>query len=169
MPLGRFRVFTTFPLGLFRAWSNVELDSRCLVYPRPEAGTTPLPPVSAVTGDGGAHGRGAEDFAGLREYHPGDSLRHVAWKAYARGDQLLTKQFGGRSGTELWLDWALLPRDFPVEQKLSRLVRWVLSAEAEGALYGVRLPGRDFAPGSGALHRDVILEALALYESRSAR
>ena len=43
LPLGRLRVFTTFPLGLFVAWSNVELNLQCLVYPRPEAGHVPLP------------------------------------------------------------------------------------------------------------------------------
>ncbi len=166
--LGRFRVFSSFPLGLFQAWSNVALDERCLVYPRPEAGEPPLPPVSSTAGDGGAHGRGAEDFAGLREYHPGDSLRHVAWKAFARGDQLLTKQFSGRSGTEFWLDWKLLPHEFSVEQKLSRLARWILTAESEGINYGLRLPTRELAPGGGALHRDACLEALALFEPQVA-
>ena len=164
MRLGRFRVFTTFPLGLFRAWSNIELDEHCVVYPRPEAGDPPLPAASIVSGEGGAHGRGSEDFAGLRQYHPGDSLRHVAWKAFARGDQLLTKQFGGRAGSELWLDWALVPAEFTIEQKLSRLARWLVAAEAQGESYGVRLPGREFGPGSGARHRDACLEALALFE-----
>lgn len=164
LPLGRFRVFTTYPLGLFRAWSSVELDEHCLVYPTPEAADPPLPPASIVSGDGGAHGHGTEDFAGLRQYHAGDSLRHVAWKAFARGDHLLTKQFSGRAGSELWLDWALIPAQFTVEQKLSRLARWILAAEAHGEYYGVRIPGRELAPGSGTRHRDSCLEALALFE-----
>jgi uncharacterized protein (DUF58 family) len=168
LELARLRVFTTYPLGLFRAWSNVELDQRCLVYPRPEAGDPPLPQGSPLSGDGGPQGRGSEDFAGLREYHPGDSMRHVAWKAYARGDQLLTKQFAGRAGRELWLDWEGLPGHFTVEQKLSRLARWVLAAEAQGESYGLRLPGRGLAPGNGARHRDDCLAALALFGSPAA-
>ena len=36
LPLGRVMLETRFPLGLFRAWSYVEPDARCLVYPRPE-------------------------------------------------------------------------------------------------------------------------------------
>ena len=38
-----------------------------------------------------------------------DSPRHVAWKAAARSDELLTKQFTGEAAAELWLDWRLLP------------------------------------------------------------
>ena len=38
---GRIMLETRFPLGLFRAWSYVEPDARCLVYPRPMR--TPLP------------------------------------------------------------------------------------------------------------------------------
>lgn len=33
---GKIKVFTEFPLGLFHAWSWVELNSHCLVYPDPE-------------------------------------------------------------------------------------------------------------------------------------
>lgn len=169
LPLGHFRVFTTFPLGLFRAWSNVELDERCLVYPQPESGDPPLPIATAVAGDSGPHGRGAEDFAGLREYHPGDSPRHVAWKAYARGDQLLTKQFGGRASSEVWLDWATTPGHFGVEQRLARLTRWVLMAEADAVAYGLKLPGCDIPPGLGANHREACLQALALYDPKGGR
>jgi len=34
-PLPRFIIETTFPLGLFRAWSHVELQQSVLVYPQP--------------------------------------------------------------------------------------------------------------------------------------
>ena len=44
LPLGRVMLETRFPLGLFRAWSYIEPDARCLVYPRPER--SPLPPFT---------------------------------------------------------------------------------------------------------------------------
>ena len=34
--LPQLRISSTFPLGLFRAWSHVEFTARCTVYPRPE-------------------------------------------------------------------------------------------------------------------------------------
>lgn len=167
--LPRVRVSTTYPLGLFRAWSWVDLSMRALVWPHPESGDPPLPERLPGSGEAGAGGRGTDDFAGMRAYQPGDSLRHVAWKALARDGRLLTKQFSGRSGQRLWLDFMLLPRAMDEEARLSRLTRWVLAAEAAGDTYGVRLPDREIEPGDGHAHRNRCLEALALYRLRGPR
>jgi uncharacterized protein (DUF58 family) len=163
LALPRMRVSTTYPLGLFRAWSWVELPMAVVVWPRPESGYPPMPDVLPDAGESGSSGTGTDDFAGLREYKPGDSLRHVAWKALARDGRLLTKQFAGRSGRRLWFDWMLLPRSLDDEARLSRLARWILTAEAAGDAYGLRLPDREVEPDSGGAHRDRCLEALALY------
>ena len=58
MRLPRLRVFTTYPLGLFHAWSYVELDSSCLIYPKPEAGAVPLPPPLGGEAEGTPLGTG---------------------------------------------------------------------------------------------------------------
>jgi uncharacterized protein (DUF58 family) len=92
---GRMMLFTRFPVGLFRAWSYAEPDVHCLVYPKPAAPGIALPPPAAGNGEGGLAGRGQDEFSGLRPYRTGDSPRHVAWKAVARDDNLLTKQFAG--------------------------------------------------------------------------
>jgi uncharacterized protein (DUF58 family) len=160
---GRITLLTRFPLGLFNAWSYVELDLFCLVYPRPERGPLPFPAAQSDAGEGSAFGQGAEDFFGLRPYHPGDSPRHIAWKADARGQGLLAKQFSGRSETRLWLDWDALAGEADVERKLAILTRWVLDAHEQGLAYGLRLPGQTLAPASGAAQRDACLQALALY------
>ena len=129
---GRLTLFTRFPLGLYYAWSYLELDMHCIVYPRPAPPGLPLPPATTSAGDGSERGQGQEDFAGLRQYHQGDSPRHIAWKVAARDQGLLTKQFAGRADTELWLDWEHLPRRLGIEEKLSQLARWVLDAHAAG-------------------------------------
>ncbi|HUL41597.1 MAG TPA: DUF58 domain-containing protein [Burkholderiales bacterium] len=160
---GRITLFTRFPLGLFRAWSYVELDAHCLVYPRPDAAT--LPPVKphSHSGAGVESGRGNDDFTGLRPHQPSDSPRHIAWKAAARDYGLLTKQFVGRADMELWLDWNDLPSTLDDEAKLSRLCRWVLDAETAGISYGLRLPGKELPLAYGEQHRQSCLEALALF------
>ena len=172
LPLGRVMLETRFPVGLFRAWSTVEPDSRCLVYPRPE--TSALPPLapSARAGGARAHAQGSDDFSGLRAYQPADSPRHVAWKSvarsdtqHARSDDMLTKQFAGDALAELWLDLGDLPASLGLEQRLSRLAGWVLAAERAGVLYGLRLPGTGIEPGRGEAHRAACLEALALYQA----
>jgi uncharacterized protein (DUF58 family) len=166
LPLGRVLLETRFPLGLFRAWSYVEPDARCLVYPQPERTPLPAPLTEAAAGALRSQAAGSDDFSGLRTYQLSDSPRHVAWKAVARSDELLTKQFTGEAAAELWLDWRLLPATAGLEQRLSRLAGWVLAAERAGAFYGVRLPGVEIAPGRGDAHAGTCLQALALYELR---
>ena len=161
--LGRLRVFTTFPLGLFYAWSNVELYAECVVYPKPESGQVPLPPPSLGAHAGVESGTGQDDFAGLRKYQPGDSLRHVAWKAVARGQPILTKQFSGLAEGELWLEWECLPGEFGLEARLSRLSRWVIDAGRAGQVFGLRVPKTQIAPGSGSTHEEQCLTTLALF------
>ena len=128
LPLGRVLLETRFPLGLFRAWSYVEPDARCLVYPKPERTPLPAPAAEAAAGALRSQAVGNDDFSGLRAYQLSDSPRHVAWKAVARSDDMLTKQFTGESAAELWLDWHMLPAALGLEQRLSRLAGWVLSA-----------------------------------------
>jgi len=162
---GRMTLFTFFPVGLFRAWSYADLDMRCLVYPAPASPGLPLPLPRAGDGKGGTQGHGQDEFSGLRPYRPGDSPRHLAWKAVARSDVLMTKQFVGRVAAELWLSWDNLPPDMDAEQKLRHLARWVIDADAREFAYGLRLPGLLVPIASGAAHRADCLRALALHDS----
>lgn len=160
---GRFTLFSTFPLGLFRVWTHLNLDMSCLVYPHPAPETLPLPMAQAQEQgrQGLIQGEGQDDFSGLRTYHSGDSLRHVAWKAVAREQGMLTKQFDGETQQEVWLGWDMLP-NMEAEARLSRLTRWVLDADAAGLRYGLRLPEKTLAPATGPVHCSQCLEALAL-------
>lgn len=160
--LGRIRTETVFPLGLFRVWSWVALDAQVLVYPKP-AGNRRLPRAGyAGEGRRNAPVSGNDDFAGIRRYQPSDPPTHIAWKAFARGHDVLTKQFSGVAGDDVWLDWDSLP-DLDVERRLSQLCQWVLTLHYHGRSYGLRLPGRVIAPGIGEQHKTHCLEALALF------
>lgn len=157
-----------WPLGLVRAWAYALPKARCLVYPQPARAVPPAP--SFASGQPGRQGssRGDEDFAGLRRHQPGDSLHHVAWKAAARlgpDAALLSKQFSGSAAQTLMFDWAALPASLDVESRLSILTRWALDAETSGVVWGLRLPGKEFAPARGAAHLQRCLTALALYEA----
>ena len=160
---GRFRIFTTYPLGLFYAWANVELDMSCLVYPTPEPDLAPLPESRAPTGIGKAQGTGDDDFAGLRSYHPGDSPRRIAWKAVARTGVYTTKLFSGTASMDVWLDFSSTPESLGTERRLSRLSRWVIESAKNTSRYGLRLPGLEIELGAGDAHQSKCLEALALF------
>jgi uncharacterized protein (DUF58 family) len=160
---GRFTMFTNFPLGLFRAWSYVNFGMRCLVYPKPLS--HPLLPQGESVDQSGTlatQQEGAEDFSGLREYRVGDAPRHVAWKASTKNDGLLTKQFATSSAATLYLEWDSL-REPDTETRLSLLTGMVLEVERLQQLYGLRLPGKEYAPGVGIAHQENCLKALALF------
>lgn len=165
---GRLTLFTRYPLGLVYAWAYLEFNLHCVVYPRPAAPGLPLPVPAASPGAGSERGEGQEDFSGMRQYHVGDSPRHIAWKLAARDQGLLTKQFSGRAESELWLDWSRLPATFGTEEKLSHLARWVIEAHEKGLSFGLRLPGKSVEMANGDAQRERCLEALALFEPSGA-
>lgn len=156
-------VSTVFPLGLFRAWSRrLVLDHRCLVYPRPARAAWSLPPGGVQGGDQPGPAPGGDDFAGLRAFRAGDPPQHVDWKTVARGQGMHTKHFSGSGQDSVWLEWeACAPHD--TEARLGLLTRAVLDADRAGLRYGLRLPGKVFAPDNGEHHRRQCLEALALF------
>ena len=158
---GRLTLFTEFPLGLFHAWSYLHFDTRCLVYPKPLSGV-PLPLGNMPDGLGKRSVAGDDDFAGLRRYVAGDALPHIAWKAYAREHGLQVKQFSTPLGEELWLNFSDAP-DLDEENKLARMTRWVLDAEAQGLRYSLSLPDGELPPANGIAHRDECLRRIALF------
>ena len=156
---GRLTLHTEFPLGLFHAWSYLHFDTRCLVYPKP-LNDAPLP--SGSDGKGKHSIAGDDDFAGLRTYVPGDAQPRIAWKAYARGQGLMVKQFANQEGGELLLDIADAPES-DLEGKLSRMTRWVLDADFLGLRYALCLNDENIPAGNGTAHRDECLRSLALF------
>jgi uncharacterized protein (DUF58 family) len=160
--LRRFGIRTLFPFELFRSWAWLHMDVTGIVYPRPADHPPQPPPTMVAHGHRQHDARGEEDFAGLRKYHEGDSPRHVAWKAYARSGQLLSKQFAGADTSSQWFEFDAIS-DSDVEKRLSILTRWIVDADRTGEDYGLRLPGCEIEPSHGAAHRRACLEALALY------
>ena len=91
--LKRLAITTVYPMGFFRSWRYEPTDAHYLVYPAP-VGVMPLPGGAAVTADAVAGaGAGGDDYTGVRPYQSGESQRHVDWRAVARGQPLLVKQF----------------------------------------------------------------------------
>jgi uncharacterized protein (DUF58 family) len=161
---GRLLLESTYPLGLLRCWTWVDLDLQALVYPRPGS-SGELPGLAGDRPEGAAIPVvGSDDFYGFREYRPGDSLRQVHWKGLAKGQGLQSKHYVGYADRSLWLDWDLFP-GLPTEQRLSHLCHWALTFERAQEDYGLRLPGLTLAPASGEHQLDRVLSALALYGS----
>lgn len=160
---GRLLIQTHYPLGLFRAWSWIDLDMETIVYPRPIfAGE--IPDSLSNTNEGEVVKReGVDDFHGLREYRDGDPVRHIAWKSYARTEELQVKEFAAFVDRRVWLNFDTFP-GMDRENRLSRLCFWVLKEAGSNDEFGLRLPGVEIAPDRGNDHRDRLLRELALFE-----
>ena len=85
------------PFGLVRSFVTVPLPQSVLILPK----RYPLPPI-ALPGvmkyqQGGVAlassvGR-SEEFVSLRDYRPGDPMRHIHWKSWARTGRPIVKEF----------------------------------------------------------------------------
>ena len=166
-PTLRVHLASGFPLGFFTAERTVMLAQSHFVYPEP-AGTRPLP-VSLAPSRHARDGHRAEgdDFGGVRAWRTGESQRHIDWKAAARGQPLLVKQWFGDTDETLHFDWEMLA-GLETEARLSQLARWIMLAERDGANYGLRLPGVNLSPARGEGHYHSCLRALAQFEESVA-
>ena len=158
---------TRFPLGTFRVWTVWRPAAEVLVYPAPESHAPPLPPGEPRSGDAAnaSRARDTGDFDGVRGYKRGDPLRQVVWKKAAKADEsgngLVVRDSAQSNALELWLDF-MQAGTGDKEHKLSRLCAWVLAADKQAVVYGLRLPTLSIAPASGEVHKRQCLEALAL-------
>jgi uncharacterized protein (DUF58 family) len=152
---------TRFPLGTFRVWTVWRPQAQVLVYPAPEPLPPPLPAGEPRAGGASTtRAQSTGEFDGVRAYRRGDAMKLVVWKKAAKADELVSRDSQQAQRYELWLDYAQAGH-IDAERKLSRLAAWVLRAEQLGQDYGLRLPGRQIAPGMGEAHKRRCLEALA--------
>lgn len=160
LALPRLRIYSTWPFGMFRAWSWLHPDHDVLVFPRPEA-QGPAP-------DGEdeshrlRHPHQGDDFAALRDYRSGDPMKLVAWKASARHHDLLVRDFEQPQRQHTWqLEWQAL-RALEHEARIRRLARWVSEAHAAGVRWTLTLPQQTLGPAAGSEHWQRCMSALAL-------
>jgi uncharacterized protein (DUF58 family) len=164
--IGTFRLMSIYPLGFVRVLKRFTSSQTYLVYPKP-LGDPQLPAHPARS----PHSRPqtelgeGDDFAGVRAYVPGESQRHIDWRAVARGQPLMTKQFAAEAEGSVHLDFSALRFD-DVEGKLSQLALWVIEAERAKRPYSLRLPNTDVAPAVGEAHFHRCLRELSLFPHR---
>jgi len=159
---GRFRLYTEFPTGLFVAWTWIEFNMKCVVYPKPAITASMPSSDSMADGESDLYGDGLEEYTGLRKYQPGDSWRRVSWKATARCDELYTKEFTGGQPELQWIEWKTIAAS-GTEERLSIMTRLVMDAEASHRYYGLRMPEIEIPLDHGNAHYQQCLKVLALH------
>lgn len=161
--LSRIVVTSAYPLGFFKVRRALAAQQRYLVYPKP-AGDPRLPDTAAMS-EPQAEGARMEgdDFVGVRAYMPGESQRHIDWKAVARGMPMMTKQFAAEGEGGLHFDFDKLPVP-DTEARLSQLALWIIEAERAGRRYSLRLRAQQLPESIGETHAQACLRALALFQ-----
>jgi uncharacterized protein (DUF58 family) len=154
---------SVYPLGFVRARRCLSATQRYLVYPKP-AGNPCLPVERSNQNSGHARPTNeGDDFAGVRTYMPGESQRRIDWKAVARGQPMMTKQFTTEREGALFIDLAAAQAN-NLEDRLSQLALWLIEAERAQRLYGLRLPGVEIAPSLGDFHFHRCQRMLAVFK-----
>ena len=179
--LAGLRLTRVDPLGLVRAWTTVAAPASVLVLPR-RYPVSPLPlPGARRFQRGGVSLAGsvgdAEEFVSLRDYRPGDPLRRVHWRSWARTRRPIVREYQDQFFVRhaLVLDTFTADTDAD-EQRLEAAVSVAASIAAAplapDALLDLLFVGdRAYAmtAGRGVGHADGLLEVLASVGPAGAR
>jgi len=92
----RVSVSTSFPFGVIRRIIDYEMPGSVLVYPQLfRMNRRTIHRLAVTLSAGRRHidrGGGSEEFFGMREYRPGDSMKMIDWKRSARTGDLVTRE-----------------------------------------------------------------------------
>lgn len=160
LPLGVFKVSTSYPLGLIQSTCWVHLAEEVLIYPKPLAPDFPPPKSMAAEGHGEERLADTGDFYGVRDYQPGDRMNQIAWKMVSKEQGLYCKMYAESvSQSQLFSLPAL--SQYPLETALSYLCHWLLDAHRSGQSFGLDLGTQQIPLGVGDRHLHTCLTQLA--------
>ena len=171
LDLGGMTVSRPDPLNLYRAFRAEKEPGSILILPRRYR----LPPVdlpgrrrhqpggvslASSVGD-------AEEFVSLRDYRPGDPIRLIHWRSWAKTGKPIVKEYQ----EEYFVRHALILDTFwPVrgddrfEEAVSLAASFVSAVDTRESLLDLLFVGTDaycFTGGRGLAHTDRMLEILA--------
>lgn len=159
-PVGRFKLFSQQPLGLFEVWSWLHPDASPLVWPALEKDPPQPPDAGGLEHARPQPGMGDEAVT-LRDYRRGDPMRQVAWKHSARAQHLLVREYEEPGGSRQEFSWdALAP--LHSDARARRLARWLADAERQAQITTLHMPDARIGPGQGPSHLHACFKALAL-------
>ena len=162
------------PFGLFRAFQTVVKKDSLLILPR----TYRLPALKLSGArkyqQGGLNQAGlsgdSQEFLSLREYRPGDPLRAIHWRSYAKLGKPVVKEFQDEFFTRqgLILDTFMVHAgEAAFEEAVSLAASFVIGGQAQDALLDLMLVAMDahrFSVGRNVNKTEYMLEVLACVE-----
>lgn len=165
--LGKLKLYTNYPVGLFESWMYLKFDKKYYIYPRP---IDHVGDQYRLFGDEKDKIKGANlarqtdtDFREHRVYRPGEPYRHVDWKAFARSRDLLVKTFEGDSGVQKIFVYDDL-KSLDPEKRLEQLSFWISESMKNEEGFQLVLPHFRSSMGDGVQHAKFCLRALAEFQ-----
>ena len=159
------------PFGLCRSFRKIRCPQRVTILPK----RYPISPL-ALPGKRQYQPRGvslastigeSEEFIALRDYRPGDPLKHVYWRATARLNKPVIKEFQD----EFFVRHALVLDTFsergetePFEEAVSVAASFTCTIPEQESLLDLLFVGSQaycFTSGRGVSHTEHLLEVLA--------
>lgn len=170
--LPALRISSTFPFDLFEQHRMLDDQQTILVYPRiyplsqrmlKELDDNGQVPKTTFNQDG-------TEFYSLREYIPGDDIRHISWKISARIGQLIIRELEPSITRMVVL--VLDTRGLPTTEEEEEQFEHVIDLAASLAVFlidnhfsvGLQLPDSYVALSKGRTQSTRLLEALTLLE-----
>ena len=159
------------PLGLFRSLTRKPLADKLLILPK----RYPIPhfalPGNMQYQQGGVALAAAvgesEEFVSLRDYRPGDPMRHIHWRSWARTGKPIVKEFQD----EFFVRHALILDTFDevayserFEEAVAVAASFACTIQSQDSLLDLMFVGAQaycFTAGRGLAHTEQMLEILA--------
>ncbi|MEW6305352.1 MAG: DUF58 domain-containing protein [Verrucomicrobiota bacterium] len=159
------------PFGLFRSFVSVPLPDKVLILPRRYAVSSVALPGTLKYQQGGVAMAAAvgesEEFVSLRDYRPGDPMRRIHWRSWAKTGMPIVKEFQD----EFFVRHALILDTFSdvaysdnFEEAVSVAASFACSIQTQDSLLDLMFVGPQaycFTAGRGLAHIEQMLEILA--------
>ncbi len=127
-----FELSTLFPFGFFRHRRRLSAQAaEIIIYPKIEPVEIEILKLPFEVGKLVAPKKGAgQDLLSLRDYQPQDDLRHVDWKATARAQRIIVREFAAEDERRVTLIFDT--RLEQIEKEKSKSLRERIEEEQKG-------------------------------------
>lgn len=140
---GGIKIYSTYPLGVVRAWTYLYPQQKVWVAPKPYDWQKEHKNKPTTANDS------LDEFRELKTFQQGDSYQSVAWKQVARGQGFFIKMFEAQANHQhLEIDYLQIPAQSH-EEKLSFMMGLVEQCEQLGDDYALILPHARLESGQG--------------------
>ena len=143
MQIPVIQLYSTYPLGLVRAWTYFYISSAVWIAPQAQF-FQHQHSVASSLGE-----PDFDEFKELRAYQLGEALHAVSWKQAARGQGLYVKQFEDQKDAKvITIDYADMPSAIH-EEKLSLMMGLIEACEQQQRHYQVILKQQHLVQSQG--------------------